>query len=163
MTKRHRIIALAFIAVVIAVIWLAPNPAPVPRTHFGMGNQQEVGFSKGTVTLPAETLPVDIALGAASWKHGMMFRKDWGDIKGMLFVFPNETVRNFWMKNTYLPLDIVYINAGGKIVHIAENAVPLSTENISSVEPAQYVLEIPAGAAKTYDLKPGDTISWSME
>ena len=95
----------------------------------------------------SQTLHVDIATTPLALNQGLMYRKKWDDIQGMPFVFDDEAPRNFWMKNTYLPLDIVFFDAMGRLVHVAKNTTPLSQELVPSLLPAQYVLELPAGDA----------------
>ena len=116
----------------------------------------EVTYEKGQVELYAggqsHQLNVDIATTPRAREQGLMHRKTWGDIDGMLFVFAAEHPRSFWMKNTYLPLDVVYFDSNGKFVNVVSNTTPLSEKPIPSSGPVQYVLELPAGAAKDYKL-----------
>ena len=91
---------------------------------------------------------------------GLMYRKTMQDNQAMLFIFKDEQPRYFWMKNTYIPLDIIYINAGKQIVSIAKNAQPMNETSLPSRLPAQYVLEINAGLSDDYALKKGDKVSW---
>ncbi len=91
---------------------------------------------------------------------GLMYRKIMKDHQAMLFIFKDEQPRYFWMKNTYIPLDIIYINAGKQIVSIAKNAQPLDETSLPSHFPAKYVLEINAGLSDDYGLKKGDKVRW---
>jgi uncharacterized membrane protein (UPF0127 family) len=157
MTISPRNKLLFIIALSLAVVWFAPTP------EAGSRMQASVSFAKGQVTLPTNpptNIAVDVALDERAWSQGMMFRKDWGDIQGMLFVFPDERPRSFWMQNTYLPLDIIYLDSEFRIVHIAPDAKPLDATNIPSYKPAMAVLEIPAGKAKDYGLQVGDVLEW---
>lgn len=91
-------------------------------------------------------------------ERGMMHYRQWPkQLHGVLFLFDAPFVVTMWMKNTYLPLDILFMDAAGKIIRIEENAQPLSDKTISSEQPAQMVLEIPAGAAKKWNIAVGDT------
>lgn len=155
MTTQHHNKLLFFIVLVLIVVWFSPTANTEPRERL------PITYSKGQLTLPStppKTLAVDVALDRSAWQQGMMFRKDWGDIEGMLFVFPDEEPRSFWMQNTYLPLDIIYLDSDARIVHIAANAKPLDTTGLPSGKPAQMVLEIAGGAAKRYGLREGDVI-----
>ena len=76
----------------------------------------------------------------------------------MLFVFPGAEERSFWMKNTYLPLDIVFIDKDFRVDSIIENATPHSLEPRRSKGPAKYVLEVAAGSSKVWGLEPGSVI-----
>ncbi|MEP3665528.1 MAG: DUF192 domain-containing protein, partial [Roseibium sp.] len=82
-----------------------------------------------------------------------------GPDTGMLFVFQSEDQRYFWMKNTPLPLDIIFIGADGAIVSIAAGTTPFSTDTIPSGKPARFVLELNAGRAAELGIKAGDTAS----
>jgi uncharacterized membrane protein (UPF0127 family) len=77
---------------------------------------------------------------------------------GMLFVFPDETVRSFWMKNTYLPLDIIYADAAGRVVSV-KPMNPLNLEGVSSEKPAKYAIELNRGAAASTGVAVGDVIA----
>lgn len=88
---------------------------------------------------------VELALTRKEQSRGLMWRESMPEDHGMLFVFADERPRSFWMKNTPLPLDIVYISEDGRIVSIAENTTPYSVESIPSGKPARYVLEVNGG------------------
>ncbi len=91
-------------------------------------------------------------------ERGLMFRRAMPPDHGMLFDFKTERPVDMWMKNTYLPLDMIFISRSGKVVGLAENAEPLSERIISSGAPAYSVLEVNAGAAARIGLKIGDVI-----
>jgi uncharacterized membrane protein (UPF0127 family) len=94
---------------------------------------------------------------------GLMFRKEMPEKRGMLFLFEGEGDRYFWMKNTPLPLDIIFIDARGGIVSIAGNTTPFSEDVIPSIGPAKFVFEINAGLAEKLGISAGDrVISRSM-
>jgi len=93
--------------------------------------------------------------------QGLMFRSFLDDNEGMFFVFPHEQNLSFWMKNTLIPLDIIFIDSSGKILNI-EEAVPCEKdpcEKYSSTAPAQYVLEVNKGYSKEKEIKPGDYLT----
>ena len=101
---------------------------------------------------------VELALDDAHRSHGLMFRKKLGPYEGMLFDFSQEMPVSFWMKNTLIPLDMLFIAADGTIKHIAANAVPMSTDTIPSQFPVRAVLEINGGSAALLGIKPGDKV-----
>jgi uncharacterized membrane protein (UPF0127 family) len=101
---------------------------------------------------------VDMALNDIERARGLMFRKSLGPYEGMLFDFHQEQPVSFWMKNTLIPLDMVFIGADGTIKHIHSNAVPLSTDAVPSKFPVRGVLEINGGSAKLLGIKPGDKV-----
>lgn len=98
---------------------------------------------------------VDIADTTEKRTIGLMFRDKMGADSGMLFVFDDEIERAFWMKNTLIPLDMLFIDRAGKIVHIHENAIPHDLTPVSSRGPAFAVLEINGGRSKALGLSPG--------
>jgi hypothetical protein len=77
----------------------------------------------------------------------------------MLFVFPDESVRAFWMKNTLIPLDMLFIAADGRVVGIHREATPLSTAPVGVGAPSRYVLEVPGGYAARRGIRPGDRVT----
>ena len=90
--------------------------------------------------------------------QGLMGRFSLAPNAGMLFVYPDEAVRSFWMKNTPLPLSIAYLSKSGQIVHIAA-MTPLSEEPVSSVHPTMYALEMTQGWFADHDVKVGQSVS----
>lgn len=100
-------------------------------------------------------LSVELARTRAQVTQGLMFRETLPDGTGMLFDYGGATNISMWMKNTLLPLDMVFADAEGMVVHVVEDTVPLSTERIRSPVPARYVLEIPAGTARGLGIGPG--------
>ncbi len=99
---------------------------------------------------------VEIARTTDEMATGLMNRLEMESDKGMLFVFPDERERSFWMKNTLIPLDIIFIKKGGSIGHIHEMAIPLDETGIPSQGPAAAVLEINGGTAAALGIAPGD-------
>ncbi len=88
---------------------------------------------------------VNIADTKEKQQKGLMFIKTMSDNQGMFFVWKNEKIRIFWMKNTFIPLDIIFFNSKGVLVDYHRNANPLSEELIVSKKPAKFVLEVKAG------------------
>ncbi|MCU4654200.1 DUF192 domain-containing protein [Roseibacterium sp. SDUM158016] len=101
---------------------------------------------------------VEIADTPETRARGLMFVEDMARNAGMLFVFPDERVRTFWMRNTLISLDIIYFDATGTWVSAAENAVPLDETTLPSDGPAQYVLEINGGLVERFGMGPGTEI-----
>lgn len=102
---------------------------------------------------------LEIANTPESRSRGLMFRRELPDGRGMLFDFGSrETEVSMWMKNTYIPLDMVFIRANGQIRHIAENTTPHSEATISSGGPVKGVLEVIAGTARRLGLAAGDRV-----
>lgn len=103
---------------------------------------------------------VEIADDAAERSQGLMFREHLDENAGMLFLYPDERLRTFWMKNTPLPLDIIFIGRDGVVVHVAPEAIPFDVTTIQSEKPAQSALEIRGGLAAQLGIGPGARISW---
>jgi uncharacterized membrane protein (UPF0127 family) len=107
-------------------------------------------------------LDIEIADTDAERMRGLMDRQTLPDNAGMLFIFPNEELRSFWMKNTYISLDIIYINSRKEIVSIQKYTQPKSTYSIPSEKPAMYVLEVNAGYSDKNGIDSGDIINFSF-
>jgi len=114
------------------------------------------------LTIETEDGPLDftveIAATGEARSRGLMFRREMADDHGMLFIFEAEGDRYFWMKNTPLSLDIIFIRSDGTIAHIAKGTTPFSEKTIPSQGPAQFVLEVVAGTADALNIKAGDTV-----
>jgi len=106
-----------------------------------------------------QVFSVEMATTEEEKTTGLMYRKELADGKGMLFDFSPEQEVSMWMKNTYIPLDMIFIRADGRILRIAENTEPLSTKIIPSRGLAKGVLEVIAGTAQKYGIAPGDRVA----
>ena len=102
---------------------------------------------------------VEMATTEEEKTTGLMYRKELPEGKGMLFDFSPEQQVSMWMKNTYIPLDMIFIRADGRILRIAENTEPLSTKIIPSRGLAKAVLEVIGGTAQKYGIAPGDRVA----
>lgn len=96
----------------------------------------------------------------AGRERGMMYRTSLPEDHGMLFVFPEEVEHAFWMKNTLIPLDMLFIAADGRIAGIHPDAVPLSTASVSVGRPSRYVLEVNGGWAARHAVRAGDRVEF---
>lgn len=106
-----------------------------------------------------QVFSVEMATTEEEKQTGLMYRKELPDGKGMLFDFSPEQQISMWMKNTFIPLDMIFIRADGRILRIAENTEPQSTRIISSGGLAKGVLEVIAGTAQKYGIAPGDRVA----
>ncbi|MEM6805481.1 MAG: DUF192 domain-containing protein [Bacteroidota bacterium] len=106
------------------------------------------------------TLDIEIADDAATIEVGMMYRRKMSDKQGMLFIFNQEKPQSFWMKNTYISLDLIFIGTDRRIVSIQKNAEPLSEKSLPSTGPAQYVLEVIGGFCDKFGVKAGDLVEF---
>jgi len=103
-------------------------------------------------------IDIEIADKEEERVQGLMFRKSMPENAGMLFIFEQETPQSFWMRNTYISLDILFINKQGKIVTIHRNTETLSDQSYPSDEKAMYVLELNAGYCQKHNIADGDSI-----
>lgn len=118
------------------------------------------------VVLKGERFTVELADTQEKQALGLMFRESMADDRGMLFLFPGEARRSFWMKNTRIPLDIFYFDANLQLVSVAENAQPCRSQRCPpypSAGPARYVLELNAGKAAELGVSPGDLLELHID
>jgi uncharacterized membrane protein (UPF0127 family) len=118
------------------------------------------------VVLKGERFTVELADTSEKQALGLMFRDHLADDRGMLFLFPGEAMRSFWMKNTRIPLDIFYFDSGLRLVSVAENAQPCRSQRCPpypSAAPARYVLELRAGKAAELGVRPGDVLELHLD
>jgi uncharacterized membrane protein (UPF0127 family) len=118
------------------------------------------------VVLKNESFKVELADTQEKHALGLMFRETLADDRGMLFLFPGEGIRSFWMRNTRIPLDIFYFDADLRLVNVVENAKPCRTQRCPgypSEGPAQYVLELNAGKAAELGVRPGDRLELHLQ
>ena len=115
-----------------------------------------------SITSPSTThrFVVEVAQNGAEQAQGLMFRTELAPDKGMLFPFAEDRVASFWMKNTVIPLDIIFIRRDGTVESIAAHTVPYSLDPVRSGEPVAAVLEIAAGRAAELGISPGDIVTW---
>jgi hypothetical protein len=126
------------------------------------------GASSAKLVLPdGFSVKAELALTPETQEKGLMFREELPRDRGMLFVFARLELRSFWMKNTFIDLDMVFLDAGLKVIKVFHR-VPRSTagqpeEEVARVSaPAACVLELPAGAARAHRIKPGSKIKISF-
>ncbi len=128
---------------------------------------EHIPFRKdGTLTFiradgrPIVTIDIEIAETDSARQRGLMQRPSLPPRSGMLFLFDREEPQSFWMANTPLSLDIIFVDADSQIVDIHKYARPFSTDVIASAAPAKFVVEVPAGFTDQYGILEGDRIRW---
>jgi uncharacterized membrane protein (UPF0127 family) len=107
-----------------------------------------------------KTIEIEIADSEFDRERGLMYRPYLPESAGMLFIFGREEYRSFWMRNTYISLDIMFIGASGEINTIHKYTTPYSEASIPSKEPSTYVLEVNAGFCDNHDITEGMSIAW---
>jgi hypothetical protein len=138
---------LSIVLIGLFVAFAGPARAADPRTL-------EIASNTGVHTFSVEVVDND-----AARTKGLMFRKELPEGQGMLFDFKQDQDVAFWMENTYISLDMIFIRGDGRILKIAENTTPLSTRQISSGGPVRGVLEVIAGTARKFGIAPGDLVA----
>jgi uncharacterized membrane protein (UPF0127 family) len=104
---------------------------------------------------------LELARTPGEQNKGLMFRDSLPADRGMLFVFDGDGMRNFWMLNTRIPLDMIFIDSGFKVVHVHHQAVPHDTTAINSRAPARYVLEVIGGRASQCSIETGAKVKFT--
>ncbi len=164
-SSHFRFMAVSIVlAVALYLGWnaLEKNGLVPPQFSARIPVEQQINAGQATVSTrngQSHVFNVEIADTPEKQADGLMFRQELGLGSGMLFVFKKEAVRGFWMQNTYIPLDLIFAARGGEIVHIHKSARPGSLDTISSVHPAQVVLEVNAGTADRLHIEVGDKLS----
>ncbi len=141
--------ALRWTAYVLVALLLAVGPAWSLDQH-----TLEIASKTGV-----HSFAVEIADTEAAREKGLMFRKELPEGRGMLFDFHQEQPVSFWMQNTYIPLDMIFIRGDGTILRIAENTEPMSTKLIPSGGAVLAVLEVIGGTARKLGIAPGDRVA----
>ncbi|MCW1383851.1 DUF192 domain-containing protein [Novosphingobium sp. KCTC 2891] len=136
----------------------APVAAAAPAVH-PLSGLAVVPLTVTTAAGP-HRFAVEVAATMAEQEKGLMFRTAMGADEGMIFPYMPPQRTAFWMKNTVLPLDIVFVGADHKVLNIAADAVPYDLTPLPSAGPVSGVLELNAGRAKELGIQPGDLVEW---
>src|SRR3954449_11291842 len=124
--------------------------------------QQLRTFPTGELTIESASgkhkFHVELATTPAQLEQGLMFRRSLAPDAGMLFDFQHPSPVSMWMKNTFIPLDMLFIDDRGRIINIAERAVPQSLDTLAAAAPARAVLELNGGTAARLGIRPGDRV-----
>jgi len=140
-----------------------PGPGSGPSPAEAQSAGQFVTFEKNELSIETaagatHSFEVEVAVTLDQRAQGLMFRRTMAAEAGMLFLFGGSAPRAMWMKNTLIPLDMLFIDEAGKIVRIEERTVPHSLRAIVSGQPASAVLELNAGTASRLVIEPGDRV-----
>lgn len=141
-----------WLSLVVIGFLVAAGPAPA-------SNLQTLEIASKT---GVHAFAVELAQTDDERAKGLMYRKELPEGRGMLFDFRREQEVSMWMQNTYIPLDMMFIRADGRILSIAENTTPLSTRTISSGGPVLGVLEVIGGTVRKLGIAPGDRVAHPM-
>ncbi len=162
--KRKKIgLAFAVIAIALFIIFMpkkTENSTAVNSPVFTKQGELTLTDDKGNSII---SIDIEIADNDSRREIGLMGRAEMAERQGMLFVFEEEHYESFWMRNTILPLDMVFIDKQGRIITIHKNTKPFSDENYSSTGLTLFVLEVNAGFTDKYGIKVGDMINWKRD
>jgi uncharacterized protein len=174
--KSQNIIAIVLLAVIIVVVMvyflkecnhkpMRVNPVVKEQTEKisepAFRKDGELTFLSGTNKL--KTISMEIAQTEETRSQGLMYRKSMPDSCGMLFVFDQMQTLSFWMKNTIMPLDIIFIDDEFRIITIAKNTTPFSEKSIPSTSNGMYVVEVNAGFTDKYHITEGNKITFTTK
>ncbi|MEM9932486.1 MAG: DUF192 domain-containing protein [Bacteroidota bacterium] len=138
-----------------------PQTAQKPRvTEPQFKKEGELDFISQETGNVLQHIDIEVAENDAERTQGLMFRKSMDENRGMLFIFQQEEVQAFWMRNTLISLDIIYVNAALQIVKIQRRTQPLSEVSLTSDVPAKYVVEVVGGYCTQYGIQEGDQVKF---
>ena len=159
-----------FVTVALVLVALAAIALILPRFFSNESNRvqeieitpQDIDFTRdGELSIfkndsLIQTIEVEFAKNDEERALGLMYRSSMDEHQGMWFIFPEEAPRSFYMRNTEIPLDIIYLDKDKKVVSIAKNAHPYDETSLPSEKPAMYVLEINGGLSDKWGIEKGD-------
>ena len=154
--KILKIVVSIFSPILVVGLLILSSPLPLSA-------QQDVEFERDTLSIVARRgdvfeFNVELAETSEQKSRGLMFRREMADNEGMLFLHRRDRVRTMWMANTFLPLDMLFIERDGTIARIEENTIPQSRDVISSRKRVRAVLELNAGTARNLGISAGDKV-----
>ncbi|HEY3251099.1 MAG TPA: DUF192 domain-containing protein [Ignavibacteria bacterium] len=120
-------------------------------------------FFQDSLKALKKKIDVEIAETEETRHLGLMYRESMKEEEGMLFIFPFEEPQGFYMRNTIIPLDIIFVNSKKKIVKIHKRTEPFSEKTLPSFKPSIYVVEVNAGFTDKFGIKEGDYIDWRRD
>jgi len=157
------LVLLVFLSLCILSCKEDKNHSKVAKIEIAFKQEGELSLFKTSNDSLIKKISIEIADDDYQTETGLMYRKSMQDTQGMLFIFPDFQYRNFYMRNTEIPLDIIYIDENKAIVSIKKNAKPFDETSLPSEGPAKYVLEINAGLSTEWNLEKGDKIQFTKE
>ncbi|TDJ55159.1 MAG: DUF192 domain-containing protein [Ignavibacteria bacterium] len=157
-SKVVTIIVLIAVAVFFIVNNFITNNEPEVK-YYNFKKEGELTF---TDSLGTTKIKIDLEIADNEYERqlGLMNRKSMEENQGMLFIFQYERMQSFWMRNTLIPLDMMFVNKDNKIITIHKNTKTLSAQSYPSTGPAKYVVEVIGGFTDKYKIEVGDKIFW---
>lgn len=160
------VIKTCLLAVVLSAAFMGCREEPkkaITTEPITFTREGELEIYRGATDSLLTRLDIEIAESDYEIETGLMYREKMDTNQAMLFIFPDVAFHSFYMKNTLIPLDIIFIDEGLNIVNIRENASPLDESGIPSGLPVQYVLEVNAGLSETWGIQLGDRVVFSKQ
>ncbi len=133
-----------------------PGPVPALDEHFELGELTVISDDGA-----AHEFRVYLATGPEQQRRGLMFVRELPPDVGMLFLYEDEGLRSMWMKNTYIPLDMVFARADGTVSNVISDTVPQTLESHTSAGPVRFVLELNAGTARRLGIGRRSRLVWT--
>ncbi|MFD1163741.1 DUF192 domain-containing protein [Hwangdonia seohaensis] len=149
-----------FLLITISISSCKKDKKVIKQTEVTFTKEGELTLFKTTTDSTKVLIDIEIADTDYDIQTGLMYRNSMEGNQGMLFVFDDVTERSFYMKNTKIPLDLIFIDGNNTIVSFQKNAKPFDESSLPSNAPAKYVLEINAGLVDTWKLSVGDSMSF---
>ncbi len=166
--RKLAVLALAVLAIVAIIYALVDEEETTPPATEVAVEEPQFQEEGSLVFLNQDSedtlarIAIEVAKNEEEREQGLMYRSQMAADRGMLFVFPNAQPRAFWMKNTKIPLDIIYVDQNKAIVNIHKSAMPYSTQSVPSGRDAMYVVEVNEGFTTRHDIKVGDHIGFDL-
>ena len=161
--KYFKIVCLSASIIIFVSTGCKEEPKTVKQAKVTFKKEGELQLKKAANDSIIAELDIEIADNEFETQTGLMYRETMNSNHGMLFIFPDSRPRSFYMKNTRISLDLIYLDVDKKVVSFQENAKPFDESSLPSNAPAKYVLEVNAGLAKKWQLEVGDTMSFTKK
>ena len=145
-------------ALLLLIVLAAHGPAWTALAEGGLARFERDRLAIETAKGARHDFSVELAVTPQQQQQGLMFRRDMAPDASMLFVYKPDRVVSMWMRNTMIPLDMLFIAEDGRVVKIVERTVPLSLKTISSDRPVRAVLEVNGGTVARLGIAPGDRV-----
>ena len=149
-----------FLLITVSIFSCKDNKKVIKQVEIVFTKEGELTLYKTTTDSTKVVLDIEIANTDYEIQTGLMYRNSMQNNQGMLFVFDDVRERSFYMKNTKIPLDLIFINNNNTIVSFQKNAKPFDESSLQSNAPAKYVLEVNASLVDAWKLSIGDSISY---
>ncbi|MDR3666152.1 MAG: DUF192 domain-containing protein [Ignavibacteriaceae bacterium] len=158
----NQVYIIAGVVILAVILYLIINPFSTKEstdTEYMFKKDGELTFTDSLNNFKTK-IDIQIANSDFDRELGLMFRKQMDENRGMLFIFPTEERQSFWMRNTFISLDMLFVNASNKIVTIHRNTQTLSDQSYPSTAPAKYVIEVNGGYCSKHNINEGDKINF---